>query len=363
MTRRVLSAAVLILALQFARLQAAENLVFVTWDGFRWQELFAGAEEPLLSKDAGGVPDVPGLKKAFWRDAPGERRQVLLPFFWSVVAQQGQVFGDPDRQSASRVTNGRQFSYPGYNEMFAGFADPAIASNDKIPNRNVNVLEAIHRQAGFQGQVAAFATWDVMEFILNRQRSGFPIQTGWTEIDDPPLSSGQQRVNELVRQLPRLWRGNAYDMITFQAAKEYIVKHQPRVIYLGLGETDEWAHARRYDLYLEAAQRSDHYVQELWELLQSLPQYRGKTALVITTDHGRGLGRDWTNHSAQTIGAEYIWIAVMDPQAPALGVRENIETTQSQIAATLAKLVDIDFSGAVAQAAPPLALTPAPETK
>jgi hypothetical protein len=349
--------AALLWTLATAQLRAADNLVVVTWDGFRWQELFAGADELLLSKDAGGVPDVANLKAAFWRDSSEERRQVLLPFIWTLVARQGQIFGDPDRQAASRVTNGRKFSYPGYNEMFAGFGDPAITSNDKVPNRNINVLEHIHGQGGFQGKVAAFATWDVMEFIFNRERSGFPIQTGWTEIDDAPLSSGQQQVNELVRQLPRLWRGNAYDMITFQTAKEYVLKHQPRVIYLGLGETDEWAHARRYDLYLEAAQRSDRYVQELWELLQSLPQYRGKTALVITTDHGRGLGRDWTNHSAQTAGAEYIWIAVLGPQVPALGVRENIETTQSQIAATLGKLVDVDFSSAAPQAAPPLALT------
>src|SRR5262245_23742340 len=226
---------------------AADNLLFVTWDGFRWQELFGGAEEPLLSKEAGGVPDVAGLKAAYWRESPHERRNALLPFFWGVVARQGQVFGDPDRQAASRVTNGRKFSYPGYNEMLAGFADPAIASNDKIPNPNINVLEYIHRQSGFQGQVAAFATWDVMEFILNRQRSGFPIQTGWTEIDDPPLSSGQQQVNDLVRQLPRLWRGNAFDMITSQAAREYVLKHQPRVIYLSLGEADEGAPAGECD--------------------------------------------------------------------------------------------------------------------
>ena len=337
---------------------AAENLVFVTWDGFRWQELFEGAEEGLISKGAGGVPDVEGLKAAFWRETPEKRREALLPFFWSVVAKRGQVFGDPSRQARSQVTNGRKFSYPGYNEMFVGFADEAIKSNDKVSNRNVNVLEYIHRQEGFQGKVAAFATWDVMEFILNRQRSGFPIHTGWTEIEDQPLTAGQRQVNEMVRQLPRLWRGNAYDMITVQAATEYLKKHQPRVLYVGLGETDEWAHARRYDLYLEAAQRSDRYLSELWELLESLPQYAGKTALVVTTDHGRGFGPDWTNHSAATVGAEYIWIAVMGPEVPALGVRENVEATQSQIAATLGRLVGVDFQAAISQAAPPLDLEP-----
>lgn len=343
--------------------QAADNLVFITWDGFRWQELFGGAEETLISKDLGGVPDVPALRSSLWRDTPHERRQTLLPFFWTTIARQGQVFGDSSRGATSRVTNGKKFSYPGYNEMFVGFADSAITSNNKIPNANINVLEYIHRQPAFRGRVAGFATWDVMEFVLNRERGGFPLQTGWTEIDDSPLTAGQKQVNEMVQQLPRLWRGNVFDVVTFRAAKEYLVKHQPRVLYIGLGETDEWAHARRYDLYLEAANRSDRYLQELWELLQSLPQYKDKTTLVITTDHGRGLGRDWANHSAQTVGAEFIWIAAIGPDVPPLGVRENIETTQSQIAATLAALVGIDFNKPFPQAASPLTFSALSATK
>jgi hypothetical protein len=347
----------LVICSQCSQSLAADNLIFVTWDGFRWQELFNGAEEALLSKEMGGVPDVPALRGSFWRDAADQRRQALLPFLWSTIAREGQVFGDPAQDSASRLTNGKKFSYPGYNEMFAGFADDAVKSNDKIPNKNINVLEYIHRQPGFGGRVAGFATWDVMDFVLNRERGGFPLQTGWTEIADPPLTPGQLEVNELVRQLPRLWRGNAYDVITYRAAKEYLLKHQPRILYVGLGETDEWAHARRYDLYLEAAQRSDRYVQELWELVQSLPQYKDQTVLVLTTDHGRGSARDWANHGAQTAGAEYIWLAALGPGVPALGVRKNAQTTQSQIAATLAAIVGIDFNQAVPQSAPPISFS------
>lgn len=342
---------------------AADNLVFVTWDGFRWQELFGGAEEALLSKDLGGVPDVAETRKTFWRDTPEQRREALLPFVWKVVAQQGQVFGDGSRGAASRVTNGKKFSYPGYNEMFVGFADDAVKSNDKIPNANINVLEYVHRQPGFGGRVAAFATWDVMEYILNRERSGFPLLTGWTEIDDAPLTPGQQQVNELVRTLERRWPGNVFDVVSHRAAVEHLMKYKPRVLYIGLGETDEWAHARRYDLYLQAAQRSDQYLRELWELLQSLPQYQDKTTLVITTDHGRGAARDWANHSPATVGAEYIWIAALGAEIPPLGIRENVETTQSQIAATLAALVGIDFNKPFPQAARPLDFQPAKATK
>jgi hypothetical protein len=340
-----------------APLWSAENVVFVTWDGLRWQEVFGGAEEQLISREGGGVPNIDEIRNRFWRDSAEARRELLLPFVWGTIARQGQLFGDPSRQAAARITNGRKFSYPGYNEMFVGFPDDRIRSNDKVHNPNINVLEFLNRRSAFAGRVAAFATWDVIEYILNRPRSGMLVQTGWTLLDDEPLTPRQQQVNDMVRELPRLWRGNVYDVVTHRGAIEHILKHRPRVLYVGLGETDEWAHARRYDLYLEAAQRSDRYLRELWETLQGLPQYRNQTALVVTTDHGRGgTSKDWISHNADISGAEFIWVAALGPGIPALGVRENVAVTQSQIAATLAQLVGEDFTTVDAQVASPLPL-------
>ena len=40
---------------------------------------------------------------------------------------------------------------------------------------------------------------------------------------------------------------------------------------------------------LKAAQRVDRYVQELWETLQAMPEYKGNTSLILAVDHGRGV--------------------------------------------------------------------------
>ena len=65
------------------------------------------------------------------------------------------------------------------------------------------------------------------------------------------------------------------------SARSSICKKQhPRVLYVMLGETDEWAHGRRYDLYLDAAQRNDRFIKRLWETAQSMPEYANRTALV-----------------------------------------------------------------------------------
>jgi len=335
--------------------QQTENVVIVTLDGFRWQELFAGADETLLDKRAGGVRDPEDLKKRYWRASAEERRLALMPFFWTTLAKEGQVFGDRSRQAPTRLTNGLKFSYPGYNEMFCGFADPAIDSNAKKPNPNLSVLEFLHAKPYFGGRVAAFCTWDVFPFIFRSERNGLKVHAAWQPIEDEPMSERQLWMNRLLPQLPRYWTDITFDLVSMEYAREHLLRHKPRVLFIGLGETDEWGHARRYDLYLDAAHNSDRFVAELWRTLQGLPAYRGKTALILTTDHGRGASRaNWTDHGKDVPTAEFIWIGVLGPDTPPLGVREKVETTQGQVAASIAHLLGEDFAKASAKAAPVL---------
>ena len=333
-----------------------KNVIYITWDGFRWQELFGGAQETLIAKDA-GVADVEGLKRKYWRDSEAERREVLLPFVWKTMATKGQIFGDPSKNAAAKLENTHKFSYPGYSEMFCGFADDkGIDSNKKFPNPHVNVLEFLNRRPGFEKRVAAIATWDVFPSILNQERSGVYVHAGIVPIPGEALTDRERMLNEMIADTVVLWPDNQIDVITMQVAREYLLKHKPRVFFIGLGETDEWAHARRYDRYLHSANRADAFTAKLWELLQSLPEYKDQTSLVLACDHGRGNTiRDWTDHGAKVEGAEFVWSAVLGPDTPALGVRSNVNATLSQIAATLATLVGEDFRATSPKSAAPLA--------
>ena len=331
------------------------NVIYITWDGFRWQEFFGGAQEVYISKDA-GVADVEGVKQRFWREDPRERRETLLPFVWTVMAQQGQIFGDPAKNAAAKIQNAHKFSYPGYSEMFCGFADDQrIASNGKFPNPNVTVLEFLNQRPGFEGKVAGIATWDVFPFILNESRSKIYIHAGITPIPGESLSDRQRMLNEMIADTVLLWPGNQIDAITIQAAREYLLLKKPRVLFIGLGETDEWGHGRRYDRYLNAAHQADDFLRRLWALLQSLPEYKDKTTLLIAPDHGRGgTIRDWTDHNAKVEGAEFVWMGALGPITPAMGVRSDVDVTLSQIAATIALVVGEDFNAASPKSAPPL---------
>jgi bisphosphoglycerate-independent phosphoglycerate mutase (AlkP superfamily) len=128
------------------------------------------------------------------------------------------------------------------------------------------------------------------------------------------------------------------------------------VLFVGYGETDNWAHSGRYDLVLHSAHLFDHFVAELWERLQALPAYRDHTTFIITTDHGRGSGpTEWKEHGKEQKGSENIWVAVLGPDTPPLGERSHTaEVHQAQIAATVAALLGKDFRHAVPEAAPPI---------
>ena len=328
-----------------------ENVVLITYDGFRWQELFGGADESFIDKEFGGVGEVDATRDRFWRESPEERRRILSPFFWSTVAIQGKVYGDPEHESVGKVTNGMFFSYPGYNEILTGFADPRIDSNKKNPNPNVTVLEWLNAKDAYSGRVAAFTSWDVFPFIINAQRSGIPVNSGWEPLPREPAG---EPLNRIAGEIPHVWAGVRYDYFTFRGAEECLKHDHPRLLYISFGETDDWAHKRRYDLYLDSARRTDEYIRRLWELVQSLPQYAGKTSFVFTTDHGRGETREnWISHGDEHPGSDLIWMAVLGPDTDAGHPPAGI-VTQSQVAATVAALLGEDYNAAVPQAGQPL---------
>jgi hypothetical protein len=331
------------------------NIIFVMTDGLRWQEVFNGADDSLMNKANGRVTDPEALKKVFWQETPEARRQVLMPFLWTVIAKQGQIYGNPATGSEAYVTNGLNFSYPGYSETLCGFPDPRVKSNDKIPNPNVTVLEWLNSKPAYKGKVAAFGAWDTFPAIINVDRAGLPVNAGYDAFTSIPMTPRLEFLNRLKNELPRVWEGEPFDAIPFYTATEYLKARKPRVLYLSLGETDEWAHAGDYTKYLYSTRRVDDYLKSLWELVQSMPEYRGTTTLIFSPDHGRGEGPEWTKHGEKVPLAKYIWMAFLGPDTPALGERKQIEAvTQNQIAATFAALLGEDYRRDVPSAGKPI---------
>lgn len=330
-----------------------KNVVVIVSDGLRWQEVFGGADAAYVTEE-NGVEDIAAFRKEFWRETPEARRAAVLPFFWTVVAKRGQLYGDRRAGSPARDVNGLDFSYPGYNEILTGASDPRLNTNDPVPNPNVSVFEWLNGMPEFRGRVAAFTTWSVFPAIFNTKRSGLPVWGGWDPVKIGPQPNTLDR---LLATTTRLWADNVWDSFMQIALVEYVKEKRPRVLFVGYGETDEWAHSRRYDLYLASARQVDRFIAELWEAMQALPEYRDATTFIVTTDHGRGrTPLDWKDHDREVPGSDEIWIGVLGPDTSPLGHRRNAAlVTQSQIAATVAALLGRDYRAEFPKAAQPLA--------
>lgn len=325
--------------------QKTENVILITLDGFRWQEVFNGADSSFMRQQQ-HLKD-PQLKEKYWKDDVTDRRAALLPFFWKTIGTQGQLYGNRALGCNVNVSNKQWFSYPGYNEILTGKADDErIHSNDKFYNPNTNVLEFINSKPAFKGKVAAFTSWDAFPFIINDKRSGVFVSTGWQGIDGKNLNDREKMMNQLITALPNPLGDVRLDAFTFYYGMEYLKANKPRVMYFAFDETDDFAHAGEYGAYLNSVHYTDRFIGELWSYLQSDVQYKGKTTILITCDHGRGNNaEEWKHHGIKINESDQIWFAVLGPDTPALGeVKGESQLYQNQLARTLAGFLGLEFN-------------------
>lgn len=326
-----------------------DALILITLDGARVEEMFGGLDVEVLRSTLSAtqkVEDHP-LYQRFNAAGPEERRTRLMPFFWGeLMTAHGSIAGNPRRNSSVTLTNRHRFSYPGYSEILLGEAhDEIIKSNDRVHNPHVTLLEELRRHFDLpMSAVAAFGSWEVFNEIVEHTPGTLTVNAGYEAFDHP--DPGVRELSGLQFETPTPWHSVRHDVYTFRLAMAHLRTARPRVLYLALGETDDWAHDGRYDRVLDTFARTDGYLRELWTWLQSQPDYRGRTHLLLTTDHGRGrTPADWRNHGAKVDGAEDVWMAFVSPHVAARGEwRGHPPLFTSQAAATMAAWMGLDWA-------------------
>jgi Type I phosphodiesterase / nucleotide pyrophosphatase len=337
----------LFLLVNSIRAQQVENIIIITTDGFRWQEVFKGMDSAIANNPKFNQGDSSYIFETYWSDNEHERRKKLMPFFWNTIVNHGQIYGNRKLDNKVNNANPHWFSYPGYSEIMTGFADSTIDSNEFPPNPHITVLEFLNQQPKFKNKVAAFGAWNAFDRILNQQRSGMPVFSAFDTIGGKKPTANEKLINAMMQDSFRPF-GNAecLDVFTHYAAIEYLKTRKPKILYISYGETDEWAHHGYYRSYLDAAHLVDKWIKEIWTFVQSDPQYKNKTALFITTDHGRGdiNKSEWTDHGSGVADAYEIWFAAMAPNiSPSGEQKNNVQLFQDQFAQTIAKLLGVTY--------------------
>src|ERR1043165_149243 len=99
----------------FVRGEKTRHVVHVMIDGLRWQEVFRGMDEGLVTEE-NKAKDAGPVRRELGGASPEDRRAALMPFLWVTMAKEGQVFGNQDKGSVVKITNPYGVSYPGYSE-------------------------------------------------------------------------------------------------------------------------------------------------------------------------------------------------------------------------------------------------------
>jgi hypothetical protein len=343
--RKVLTA-IAVSLVSAAAPRETRNIILVTADGLRWQDLFGGLDPVLKDQKSAGMQDGPALYAGLWRPTPEARRESLMPFFWKTLAPRGVLLGNVTKGSSVRVTNAFRVSYPGYAEILTGRAqDETIRGNDAIRNPTTTVFEFLRRKLGLASpQVALFASWEMFPLIGEHEPGSITINAGYRKYEGPHASARMRELSALQFEVLTPWTEERHDYITFEMALEYMRVAQPRVLHIAFDETDDWAHEKRYNRVLDAIGYLDRCLEKLWQSVEDSPAYRGKTTLVLTADHGRGATlEDWHGHGKDVAGAEQIWLAIIGPDTPALGEATGApEALQRDIAPTMIELMGAD---------------------
>lgn len=240
---------------------AAPNVVLVTLDGVRWQDILDNKPDAFL-RDGDKAPTFPG--------------------FWTTLVPQGALW------KHAEISNKAVLSLPAYQSIFAGSRQPckdnecARVAVETFPERLIREL-ALPKE-----KVALFSSWDKLPLAFESVPG-----TTYTDAGD----NGATR----------------WDAVTFPKALAYLKAEKPRFLYISLNDPDHWGHAGDYAKYLESLRQSDAWLVELAAALDE------NTTLIVTTDHGRGVLWDWKSHGGRP-WAKRIWIYARNPRAAKKGL-------------------------------------------
>ncbi len=253
--------------------ELVDNVVLVTLDGVRWQEIFEGADPALA--DGAALPE-----------GEGRSARALTPNLHRLFFDEGVVLGDP-RIGEPFVASGPNYvSLPGYVEIMTG-APSGCSGNDCEPH----VSWAIAADSARAPDGAAiFASWERIALAVPPDVSGLLVRAGRTPDEQAPAYPGTGDYRP--------------DQRTAALAIDHLVHRHPRFLWVALGDTDEWAHRHDYRGYVDALRFADTFVGELSAHLAAMGDYGARTAVFVTADHGRDA--DFADHGGSASAG--VWL-------------------------------------------------------
>lgn len=138
--------------------------------------------------------------------------------------------------------------------------------------------------------------------------------------------------------------GSGYrdDQVTVNNAKDILDKYTPNLMLINLKDVDSYGHAGDSTMYIKSIKITDQYIDEIWGYIQNHPNYKNKTALIVTNDHGRhlnGVSTGFKDHGDNCEGCRNIEFFALGPEFKK-NYTLDAKYEQIDIPATIAKILN-----------------------
>ncbi len=263
-----------------------------------------------------GTPQSHPIKHVIYITLDGTRWQDILqqrdyfPKLWRQHAAKMSIYGMPGTRLRMEVAS-IPVSLPSYQSQMTGVVQPC-ENNEcgqvKMETMPEFLLSTLHLQ---KKDVAVFSSWPVIADALESKRGTVYSNVGNLPVNDPVTGqpdADMASINHL-QTLRHHEKTNRLDEYTFAQALHYFQKYQPVFLWISLVNADNEAHDNHLDQYHQVLLSYDHYLDELFTTLKKSGLEKN-TMIVITTDHGRGDGGNWTTHGKNYPEAKATWAFV-----------------------------------------------------
>ena len=143
------------------------------------------------------------------------------------------------------------------------------------------------------------------------------------------------------------------DELSVYVVRQLMRQEAPSLLWITMHDIDV-AHAGAYSLYIDGIRRTDRLCAELWKVIQSEPEYAGKTTLFILPDFGRDSdddsgGNGFQHHRTGDALSRTTWMMALGT-----GVREGVVVDRPMESTDLVPTIGamLDFSPTLAHGKP-----------
>jgi hypothetical protein len=199
---------------------------------------------------------------------------------------------------------------------------PAYGANVVFPKQLM--LQAIE-DALRAGRTGNLADRSKVEAELERALEGSNYEgLGWNVFDAAEHldADAQASIREAIANFVRSGGPTSGDELTFFVTREIMRKFAPKVLVTVFSDV-EAAHFGSYSLHVAGIQTADRLAHQLWQEVETNPEYKGRTTMCILPEFGRDPDGSSTNgffnHRANDDSTRDTWMmalgsAVSSPQ-------------------------------------------------